>query len=468
MFSTLVCPVPRDLMLPLPLPGVLLKILLVVFFLAHILFINLVVGGAFWTLIFEWLGLKQPRFDRLAKQIAATITLNKSLAVVLGVGPLLCISLVYTHAFYTANVLTAHAWWALIPLVTVAFLVTYLHSYTWDPWTGPRKKVHLFVGFVSAALFLLIPFIFLSNINLMLFPEHWVEVKGFLSSLKIGNVFPRYFHFFAASNAATGLFLVWWLGRPGFPVERLLPEFTRSELKRIFYTLVFAFTAMQFLFGPTLFFTLPRRALTISVWILIWTGAVLGLYLLHLLYKEIRLPDSSIGKFFWPITGLFSVIVLTMGTGRHLYREAAVYPFMERMKQRTAEFRGLEKGVQMRLAAGLTAGGDRSGPPTGRSIFFQNCASCHTTGKKLVGPPLEEICTLHRGHPEDIVAWAKAPGKKRPDYQAMPSMAALGDAPLKMVADYILDVGAGKTTFSEEEVQTSTSTAPSPSSALGN
>jgi cytochrome c len=115
MISALVFPVPRDLMLPLPLPEMLLKILLVVFFLAHILFINLVVGGSLWTLIFEWLGLKHPRYDRLAKEIAATITVNKSLAVVLGVGPLLCISLVYTHAFYTANVLTAHAWWSLVP-----------------------------------------------------------------------------------------------------------------------------------------------------------------------------------------------------------------------------------------------------------------------------------------------------------------------------------------------------------------
>jgi hypothetical protein len=102
--------------------------------------------------------------------------------------------------------------------------------------------------------FLLIPFVFLSNINLMLFPEHWTEVKGFLSSLKIGNVFPRYFHFFAASNAATGLFLVAWLGRRSFPVERKLPDFTRPEIKRIFYTLVFGFTAMQFVFGPCAFF----------------------------------------------------------------------------------------------------------------------------------------------------------------------------------------------------------------------
>jgi cytochrome c len=452
MISALVFPVPRDLMLPLPLPEMLLKILLVVFFLAHILFINLVVGGSLWTLIFEWLGLKHPRYDRLAKEIAATITVNKSLAVVLGVGPLLCISLVYTHAFYTANVLTAHAWWSLVPTITVAFLLTYLHKYTWDTWIGPKKKRHVALGLVCALFFLLIPFVFLSNINLMLFPEHWTEVKGFLSSLKIGNVFPRYFHFFAASNAATGLFLVAWLGRRSFPVERKLPDFTRPEIKRIFYTLVFGFTAMQFVFGPVLFFTLPTRALTVGVWILVWTGAVLALGLLHMLYKEMRSPDAVIGKWFWPITGLFSVIVLLMGTGRHLYREAAVYPLMEKMMRRTEEFRALERGVQMRLAAGLTAGGDRSGPPTGRSVFFQNCASCHVPGTKRVGPPLEEIHSIYKGNPAAIVTWAKAPGKKRAGYQQMPTMAHVPESELKLAADYLLEVGAGKTTFSEEEI----------------
>lgn len=38
-------PVPRDLPLPLPLPEGLLKTLLVLFFLVHILFVNLTVGG---------------------------------------------------------------------------------------------------------------------------------------------------------------------------------------------------------------------------------------------------------------------------------------------------------------------------------------------------------------------------------------------------------------------------------------
>ena len=75
-------------------------------FLLHILFVNLMVGGSLLTLAYEIRGLRRPELDQLAREIAATVTVNKSLAVVLGVGPLLAINVLYTLYFYTANSLT--------------------------------------------------------------------------------------------------------------------------------------------------------------------------------------------------------------------------------------------------------------------------------------------------------------------------------------------------------------------------
>ena len=211
-----ITPVPRDLPLPLPLPEGVLSVLLVVFFLVHILFVNLMVGGSILVVVAEWLGQKSARWDRLGLAIAKTVTVNKSLAVVMGIGPLLCINLLYTLQWYSANALTGHAWLMIVPLVTVAFLLTYLHKYTWDTWTEGKKKTwHFLTGMAAALLFLSIPFIFLANVNLMLFPGEWEKVRGFFSSLTIGNVLPRYLHFLAASVAMSGLFLVGWLGRAG-------------------------------------------------------------------------------------------------------------------------------------------------------------------------------------------------------------------------------------------------------------
>ncbi|MBN1211491.1 MAG: cytochrome C, partial [candidate division Zixibacteria bacterium] len=281
-------PIPRDIGLPLPLNEAGLKIILVILFLVHILFVNLMVGGSLLSVIFEIIGLSHKKYDALGKKITETITVNKSLAVVLGVGPLLCINLAYTVHFYSANALTGYVWLSIIPLVSLAFLLAYLHKYTWPLWIDKNKTFHIIVGALAAFLFLCIPLIFLTNINLMLFPEKWPEVGGFFSSLRIGNVFPRYFHFLTATTALTGLFLAGWFGRKSYPVENNLPEFTRPELRKLFFKVAFFATIAQLAFGPLLLFTLPYRGISTALIIIILCGVALAIAVLFYLYRIIR------------------------------------------------------------------------------------------------------------------------------------------------------------------------------------
>ncbi len=177
-------PVPNDLPLDLPLPEWLLIVLLIVSFLLHIVFVNLMLGGSILTLWAQIKGLKDKDYDTLAHEIAKTITVNKSLAVVLGVAPLLSINTLYTLYFYSANVLTGLMWISIIPMVSVAFLLTYLHKYTWKSLEN-NKPMHLTIIGLAVLIFLFIPLIFLTNINLMLFPEKWGTIKGFLSALML-------------------------------------------------------------------------------------------------------------------------------------------------------------------------------------------------------------------------------------------------------------------------------------------
>ena len=438
-------PVPRDLQLPLPLNSWELEVALVALFLLHIVFVNLMVGGSILSVFFEILGLTWPKYDALAKRIAYTITVNKSLAVVLGVGPLLCISLLYTMQFYAANALTGHAWIAVVPLVSLAFLLAYLHKYTWDKWTGPFKNYHIAIGASATFLFLCIPFIFLANINLMLFPAKWVEINGFFSSLEVGNVFPRFFHFLSASLAFTGLFLAGWFGRKSFPIDTLLPEFTRAELRRLFYRFAFFLTIAQLAFGPLLFVTLPSGGLTLNLLLVITGGILAAVFVLTLLWREIRSEDSVIGRYYALIWVVFGCVVAFMGTGRHLYREACVEPHRQAIAERTESFLSVQESVQMRLAAGLGAGEALESGPTGKSVF-RNCAACHAVDKVLAAPSLREVYSIYKGNPDGIVTWARNPGKKRPEFAPMPAFAHLGDEQLHLVADYILQIAAPETT----------------------
>ena len=161
-------PVPHDIPLPLPAPEWVLVAVLVGFFLMHIFFITMMVGGTFMTLVYQVKGLKESKWEALAHDLAATITVNKSIAVVLGVGPLLAINTLYTVYFYSANALTGDFWIMIIPLVAGAFLLTYAHKYLWG-----RLPVWLHLGLISivVAVFAFVPLIFLTNVNLMLYPE---------------------------------------------------------------------------------------------------------------------------------------------------------------------------------------------------------------------------------------------------------------------------------------------------------
>jgi len=431
--------IPRDLPLPLPVPPDVLRVLIVGVFLLHILFVNLMVGGSLLTLIFEIVGLRHPRFDRLARCIGQTVTVNKSLAVVLGIAPLLAINLLYTTAFYTANALTGHVWILLVPLIAGAFLLTYLHKFTWDRWTGPRKWRHIATAAGASAILLFVPLIFLVNINLMLFPDTWARVTGFLAALRVGNVIPRYFHFLSASLAVTGLFLAYWFRRPRFPLETL-PGFTRPWLVRHFYKWAFGVSVAQFGFGPMLLLTLPRQGLSLGIVQLILNGALLAIFAVYLLRREIRSSDAAVGRLFWPIAAIFLVVVVAMGQGRHLYREKSLAPFREQVYWRTAEFRAIEIAAWMTLSTGRSL----TDPPDPETLFLQTCGTCHSTTARSA-PTFAEVAQLYAGNPAGIVIWAKAPGKKRGAFEKMPSFAHLGDESLTALAAIMLARGsAGK------------------------
>ncbi len=331
-------PIPKDLPLPLPAPEPILIAILVFFFLMHIVFVNFMVGGSLLTLYYEIKGLKNKAYDKLAYELASTITVNKSLAVVLGVGPLLAINTLYTVYFYSANALTGDFWISVIPLVITAFLLTYLHKYLWHKMEN-AKKLHIAISAASGLIFLFVPLIFLTNINLMLFPDKWTAVKGFWDALfHVGNVFPRYFHFLMACFAFTGLFMVWLFKRKN---EKEIKEigFERAELIRTGYKWAFWPTLTQFLFGPVVLFSLPTAPESIGKVIgVIGFGALIAMLMTFLMMIELRRSAATIGRSFKTIAFLMIAVVLCMGSGRHLYREAAVSKHRELVKEKTAEY----------------------------------------------------------------------------------------------------------------------------------
>lgn len=433
-------PVPKDIPLPLPLPEWLLVLLLVVSFLVHLLFVNLMVGGSLLTLWSQIKGLKNKEYDILAHEIANTITVNKSMAVVMGIAPLLSINVLYTVYFYSANALTGLMWLAVIPLVTVAFLLTYLHKYTWKLLEN-NKAVHISILAVAVAIFMFIPLIFLTNINLMLFPEKWALIKGFVSALTLPNVFPRYLHFIFASLSISGLFLHWYMGRKSYPFETIFPTFTRYELKKKGYSLALVGSVIQFLIGPLVLLTLPSKGLGWNLVLVIFTGAAIALPAMWMMWKGIKGDETTIDKDFKKVLVLMTITVVFMGSGRQVYRSNALEKHRELVRLKTEEFQQIRKEAiaKSKAAQAKESTANLTEAQKGENVFKQNCTACHKPDVKLVGPPVTEMASIYKGNKAGLQSWIKKPGKKRSDAPQMPGFETqLNQEQLDQLSEYIL------------------------------
>lgn len=432
-------PMPHDIPLPLPAPEPLLIVLLVLAFLAHLLFVNLMLGGSLLTVFYEWRGLRRPAYDHLAHEIAKTVTVNKSLAVVLGVAPLLLINVLYTIYFYTANSLTGLAWILLIPLITLAFVLTYLHKYSWQAMSV-HKRLHIGLGLCASGLFLAIPFVFLGNAVLMLFPERWSSIQGFMSVLTVPSVLTRYFHFLFASLGVSGLALVGYFRRRQYDVEAHLPGLSREEVIRQGYTLTLVASCLQFLAGPLVMVSLPSHGFSLAMLGSIGVGVLAALPALWLIWRELQSPRP--GQRFVQISGLLSITVLLMVTGRHQYRQTALASHQRQMQAHTAHYQRQVQAAADEAKAATAAEASLPLPALGEKTFQQNCAGCHAAQTKLVGPPMTEMQKIYGTNPAGLKAWVQAPGKKRPDYPQMPGFPQLSPQQLEGLSAYILKTGS--------------------------
>ncbi|HXK62076.1 MAG TPA: cytochrome c, partial [Acidobacteriota bacterium] len=343
---------------------------------------------------------------------------------------LLTISVLYTAQFYSSSTLLGHAWLMVIPLVILAFLFAYAHKYSWTRLEG-SKGFHLTLGGVACVLFLSVPLIFLTNINLMLYPEHWKSVHSFWNALWLPNVLPRYFHFLMATLALTGLFFVYYFGRKGEDLNS--GNLKSTDVVRSFYGIALGATSAQVLAGLLVFLTLPAHVVSLSLILLL--GLVLALVPVALLWLWREVTAEVPGRRFARIVLLLTSVVVLMVLARHEIRETAVAPHRALVMAKTAEYqrRLVEAHDYLLIPGGL--GGAPASP--GSLVFDRRCASCHAFDRRLVGPPMNEALTPYRGNPRDLMNWIVRPGRRRPEYPPMPPQEIPQDE-LQQLVEFVL------------------------------
>jgi hypothetical protein len=221
-------------------------LLLHVTFVAHLLLMNAVVGGAAIALVSHLKGRNQD----LAKDLSTKLPGCLALTINLGVAPLLFLQVLYGNFIYTSSVLMAGWWLSVIAIVMAAYYGLYIYSFNFDARPGARALL------VAAPLLLLLcnGFLFSNNMTLMLDPTRWTawfgNRGGSLLNLGDPSLLPRWLHFMTAALAVGGL-AVALLGS-----ARRNREYASTGLAWFFRA-----TLAQVVFGAWFLVSLPQAAM---------------------------------------------------------------------------------------------------------------------------------------------------------------------------------------------------------------
>ncbi|MEF3193739.1 MAG: hypothetical protein K6346_05970, partial [Halothiobacillaceae bacterium] len=156
-----------------PSHPVIFLILGVVTFALHIAAVQIMLGASGLTV---WGALSSdPHKRRLAQSMVMVAKFMLSVAILIGIAPLLFVQVIYDPFWYTSNVLSA--WWVIgfIIILSVAALLWFFFNTKNDKLGSSQKTFCPGSAILSVALLLVVGFIMHVLTNQMLSPEKWME-----------------------------------------------------------------------------------------------------------------------------------------------------------------------------------------------------------------------------------------------------------------------------------------------------
>ncbi len=289
-----------------PFYPVVFQILMVLTFAIHIIFVNLVVGG---TAVAIWGRLKGSDYSlRISRAFARTNTIATSLAIVVGVAPLLFVQVIYDPFWYTAGNISA--WWTLLFLVGIAAAFTFAYLFYL-----PEKGGSLFWAIASLVSLLFVAAVIHMLVMEQLHPEMWKRwiVQGSRVNLSgwgfhAFNIV-RFLHFLIPSLAVAGIYMMLY----GWYFKGKYSDSYTSWAAQTGAKLALYASCAQGLVGIVWLATEPARFIFHPVTIL---GVLAAASFIGYLFKVQRDPVKSAV----PTAAFAFVAVLLMSTARELLR----------------------------------------------------------------------------------------------------------------------------------------------------
>jgi mono/diheme cytochrome c family protein len=373
-----------DLLLKKPFPDALLQGVLFVTFTFHILFVLLAIGTAILSIyyfIHTWYAgrLEELRWDR---EILRTFMAHKSLAVVLGVAPLLLIQVGFTVPFFTGVNLLAPFWMLIIPLLIAAFLLF--------DGLGHKMEVHpllhLVLGLLALICLLAVPGIFVATLITSENPGMWPMIvqQGYKLTVPLRSYWLwRYLHIIGAAIVFGSAFHFLSSGEDEKNKKASLLKWVVSGI------------LLQFILGIMLYASLPEKAEAI-INIALIAGVIAAAALLWVISFG---PDANNRFRLKTTVPLLILILVPMLLTRQLIQNKHYLPLNAKLEADAItydqELKPYSSEALNQYRSNLHAVYDN-----GEMIYPRSCAFCHGEDARGNGPEAKNL----RIPPEDISA----------------------------------------------------------------
>jgi mono/diheme cytochrome c family protein len=378
-----------DLLLKSPISERLLAGLLFTSFTLHLLFVLLTIGTAilaFYLFLHGWYAgrLDELRWD---KEVLKTFIAHKSLAVVLGVAPLLLIQVGYSLPFFISINLFAPFWILIIVFLIIAFLIFDVLAHR-----GPIHPFwHFLLGGIGLISLVFVPGIFVAVLLTSENYTHWLTIatNGYqLRGLLTPYWLFRYLHVLGASVVFGAAF------------HYLFTVKNDENNRALLLKWIVGGMLLQMILGLLLYASLPFKPEPVTI-VFILLGLLFASVMLWTLFFRVRNNEVLNVKTTVP---LLMLILISMLISRQFIQDRTFLPLSQKLQQDASHYeRGISPYAEKALGqyrAHLQVVYDK-----GQTIYSGSCAFCHGENAKGQGPEADKLGIP----PEDIAAIRTTP-----------------------------------------------------------
>jgi cytochrome c len=254
--------------------------------------------------------------------------------------------------------------------------------------------------------------------------SRWGEGLSIINILFSHSTFIYFLFYLSASLSLTALCVLYLFFKPGDSKNQKDEDYI-SFVKNFSLKTGLIFTVIQFILIVVSLFTLPKSALSYSVFGITMLLLFLLLIVSNLFYfmlKESSLRFRNSALFLFLIFIVFVVI-----KDQYAFATSSQLQFKILANNYTEYETNLKKEFGSLIVETIN----------GADVYNVNCISCHQFDKKVVGPPYNSVLSKYEGKQDELVKFILNPSKIDPAYPAMTNPG-LKPNQARAVAEYIM------------------------------